>query len=170
MRVVCEQCGNEFERCVGHVNRARKKGYGLFCGRRCAGLARRTTKTKAQRVAEKAEYDREYRARNSDMLKRKKAAYHKRTYDPAKAAVERKKRSAAHAEYCRRPEYRAWKRKYDKKHRARKMFGEFADAYLVLGDLDREVLSRMSRYEIGLANGTINKALTRKRIDAAISR
>ena len=79
----------------------------------------------------KAEYDRKYRARNRKRLKAEKAAYFQRTYDPAKAAVERKKRMSKHVEYCRQPEYKAWKKKYDKKRRLAR-FGDFKEAYAVL--------------------------------------
>ena len=68
-----------------------------------------------------------------------------------------------HVEYCRRPEYRASKREYDRKHRAQQDFGPFAEAALILGDLDAEIATRASRYEIYSANGTLNKALRRKR-------
>jgi hypothetical protein len=40
------------------------------------------------------------------MLKAKKRAYFERTYDPRKAAVERKKRMHLHVAYCREPRYK----------------------------------------------------------------
>ena len=82
---------------------------------------------------EKAAYDREYRKKNLAWIKAKKADYFQRTYDPVKAAKERKKRMPEHVEYCRQPKYRAYKRKYDRKRRASK-FGEFAEAYEALKD------------------------------------
>ncbi len=42
----------------------------------------------------------EYRRKNRAALKAKKAERHKRTYDPVKAAVVRKKRMPRHVEYC----------------------------------------------------------------------
>jgi len=78
----------------------------LFCGRTCAGLARRKWKSREQLVAEKRDYDAKYRESNAAMLKAKKAAYHVATYDPATAAIARRKRAPQHAEYCRRPEYK----------------------------------------------------------------
>jgi len=147
----------------GAVSRARKGGKRLFCDRKCFGLSRRQNKTDEQKKAEKAEYDRQYRENNREMLKAKKAAYFQKTYDPIKAAIHRKTRSTAHAEYCRRPEYKLWKKEYDRKYRAKKYYGEYADAYLSLVDLEREVLSRQSRYEIDLQNGKLNKSQIRKR-------
>lgn len=97
--------------------------------------------------ARKAAYDKRYRKLNRARLKAEHAAYFQRTYDPVKAAVERKKRMPKHVEYCRQPWYVAWKREYDKKRRARK-FGAFADAYKVLLQLVKEVKKQMpDRFE-----------------------
>jgi len=95
----------------------------------------------------KARYDKEYRKKNRRRIKARAAAYFQRTYDPVKAAKERKKRMPYHVEYCRQPWYRAYKREYDKKRRARK-FGAFADAYKVLLQLMKEVKKQMpDRFE-----------------------
>lgn len=147
----------------GHINRSRKQGAPLYCSRECAGIGRRKNKTEDQKKEEKRLYDAEYRRKNRAMLKAKKAAYHKRTYDPAAAAVERKKRAAQHAEYCRRPEYKTWKRGYDRQYRAKRDYGEFWEAYLALRDLDQEVDARASRYDVYLENGRLNGAQQRKR-------
>lgn len=162
LRFRCAHCGAKTAKPAGAVNRARAIGAPLYCNKKCAGLGRRKHKTKAQRVAEKAAYDREYRAKNLDRLKAEKRAYFQRTYDPVAAAAYRKKRMPRHVEYCRRPEYRKWKSGYDRRYRARE-FGPFADCYLLLLDIDREVNSRMSDYDVRCANGTINKRLKRKR-------
>lgn len=158
----CAQCGASFECERGAANRAAKRGAPLYCGRICSGLGRRKHLDKDVLVERKRLYDMEYRRRNRDLLKAKKAAYFRATYDPQKAAIDRKARMSRHVEYCRRPEYRAYKAAYDRQYRARE-YGEFADAFNLLLDLEGEVLSRMTRYEIGLANGTINKALKRRR-------
>ena len=68
-----------------------------------------------------------------------------------------------HVEYCRRPDYRKWKQNYDRKYRAAKDFGAFGEAAIILNDLQNEILSRASRYEIDLASGTLNKKLQRRR-------
>lgn len=159
----CSRCGNETNRPTGHVNRARARGDNLYCSRACSGFARRTGKTVEERKAEKSAYDREYRKRDPEELKARKAAYHKATYDPAKAAVERKAKSAQHAEYCRRPEYRQWKKAYDRQYRANKEYGEFADCFLLVMDIREECLSRMTDYEIRLEKGTLNKSTKRRR-------
>ena len=163
MRYRCAHCGKVAEKAAGHVNRARERGLNLYCNRRCSGLGRRIGKTKAQRVIEKAAYDAAYRASNRAMLKAKKQNYHKRTYDPSKAAVVRKANMPRHVEYCRQPEYRRKKKAYDRKHRATKFFGPFAEAAMLLSDLNLEINGRMNRHEIRYQNGTTNKAQRRKR-------
>ena len=97
--------------------------------------------------AQKAAYDKKYRKRNMERIRANHAAYFRRTYDPVKAAIERKKRMPAHVLYCRQPWYRAYKRRYDAQRRAKK-FGGFADAYKVLLALQREVRKQMpDRFE-----------------------
>ena len=164
MKFTCAHCGKTAEKPTGEVNRARKAGLRVFCDRRCSGLGRRKPfKPKAQRVAEKREYDAAYRVKNLAILKAKKRAYHKRTYDPAKERVARNKRMKWHVAYCRRPEYRSWKKGYDRKYRSKRLFGPFAEAAMLAVDLNREIKSRSSNYEIRLQNGTINKRQTRTR-------
>lgn len=159
----CAHCDKPLHKGAGEINRARKAGLKLYCDRRCAGLGKRVGKSKAQKVAEKRLYDIGYREANLARIKAGKVAYFKATYDPAKARIERKARAAEHAEYCRRPEYRAWKVEYDRVYRAKKEFGPFWESALLLLQVDEEVSSRMSRYEIYMANGTLNKSLRRKR-------
>lgn len=161
----CPQCGAEFDAKTGSLNRARKIGAPLYCGRVCAGLARRLTSppTEAERKETKRLYDARRRVEKAEEIKAKKRDYFKRTYDPARAAVERKKKMPRHVEYCRRPEYKAWKREYDKRYLAEKKFGEFAEVALLLQDIEREVEQRATRYEIYRTNGTLNKAQTRRR-------
>lgn len=160
---ICAYCQRKASQPVGAVNRARKIGAPLYCDRECAGFGRRHNKTKAERVEEKRLYDAEYRRKNRAMLKAKKHEYFKRTYDPAKAAVERKKRASAHVEYCRRPEYREWKRGYDRQYRAVKEYGEYADCFLLVQDIRAECLSQHSDYEIRMSKGTFGKSQQRKR-------
>ena len=160
---ICAFCGNVAQRLPRDINRAAQGGHPLFCNRKCFSLSRRKHKTKAQKVEEKRVYDAEYRVRNPAMLRAKKHAYFKRTYDPVKAAIDRKAKMPRHVAYCQRPEYRAWKAEYDRRHSANKDFGPFAECHLLLQDIDKEVCSRMTDYEVRMANGTINKKLSRRR-------
>jgi hypothetical protein len=162
MKITCGHCGKTAKKCAGEVNRARKAGAPLYCDRTCSGLARRKHQTKAELVERKRIYDARYREKNRAALKAKKAAYFQRTYDPAAAAIERQKRMPYHAEYCRQPAYRAKKHQYDKKRYATK-FGPYAECHMLLMDLETEIASRMTKYEIMLANGTLCKAQKRRR-------
>lgn len=163
LKYLCAHCGREANKPAGHVNRARARGLNLYCNRKCSGFGRRDGKTKAQRVEEKRLYDIEYRAKNREMLKRKHREYHVRTYDPVVAAAYRKKRMPKHVEYCRQPEYRVWKKGYDRKYRSKKLYGPFDEAFMVLMDLDNEIKQRSNKYEIYQQNGTLNKTQTRRR-------
>lgn len=163
MLVACSHCGTLIEKAAGSVNRAQKLGKPLFCNKTCFGLSRRAGKSLEQKKEEKRLYDMEYRAKNLELIKQRKADYFKQTYDPVKAAEGRKKRMPQHVEYCRRPEYKVYKQSYDAQYRAKKLYGEYHEAFLLLLQIDREVEARASKYEIGLTNGTINKAQTRRR-------
>lgn len=162
MKYKCAHCGKTADKAAGHVNRARQQGLNLYCNRRCSGLGRRQGKTKAQRIEEKRLYDIEYRKKNLEMLKAKKREYFQRTYDPAKAAVYRKKRMPIHVEYCRQPKYKAWKKEYDRKYRAAE-YGEFAEAYMLTLDLNREIKERDTNEQVKYQNGGTNKAQRRRR-------
>jgi hypothetical protein len=159
---LCKHCGETTKQSWGAINRAAKLGKPVYCDRKCAGLAHRADKTPEQKKEEKRLYDMNYRATNPT-LKERKAAYHKRTYNPDKAAEHRKKRAPYHAEYCRQPEYRRWKAEYDKVHLARKQYGDFAEAVIALRELEQEVLDTADRTDIYAANGTLNKKQTRRR-------
>lgn len=161
--IQCASCGKTCEKSASHYNRAMKMGANLYCGKVCAGRGRRVAKTAAQKKEEKRLYDMQYREKNQARIQQNKAAYFKRTYDPVVAAVARKERSADHAEYCRRPEYVVWKREYDQKYRARKEYGDFWQSFLILRSIEKEVAERATKQEIAAANGTLNKAQTRKR-------
>lgn len=161
----CSHCGKPILGPASRVNRAVAAGLPLFCGRVCFGLSRRLVNppTEAERKSAKRLYDERRRIEKSDEIKAWKRAYYQRTKNPERERINRAKTMHRHVEYCRRPEYRAWKKEYDKSHCARKQFGQFAEAALILRDLETEVEQRASRYEIGITNGTINKAQLRKR-------
>jgi hypothetical protein len=162
MRIKCAHCGRAAEKSSGEVNRARKVGLRLYCGRRCSGLGRRKHIPKSALVYRKKLYDQEYRAKNLETIKAKKRDYNARTYDPEKARIERKAKMPRHIEYCRRPEYKRWKSEYDRKRRDA-AFGPFAEAARLCIDLNREIKGRMTTHEIKWQNRTTNKAQFRRR-------
>lgn len=161
-KIVCAQCKRPARKATGAVRRSWRIGAPVYCGRRCAGLARRKHKTKTQRTEEKRLYDAAYREKNLARLKAQKRAYHLRTYDPVKAAKDRKKKMARHVEYCRQPAYKAKKHAYDARRYA-EQFGPFADCHRLLKELNAEIAGRMSRYDIYMANGRYDKYAERRR-------
>lgn len=162
MKITCPHCGKTAEKEPNAVNRARREGNRIYCSRRCSSLGRRKHVPKAVKRLLKKLYDAEYRTKNLAWIKAKKAAYFQRTYDPEKARIERKKRAAAHAEYCRQPEYRRWKSDYDRKRRDA-AYGPFAEAARLCIDLSRATREVMTDEEIRQANDTFNKTQRRRR-------
>lgn len=159
----CDQCGKPITVLTGHYNRSKSRGARIFCGRSCAGLSRRVDRSDAEKVAAKAAYDREYRAKNAKRLKAEKAEWYQRTRDPVKEAAIRKERMHLHVAYCQRPEYKKWKREYDRRYLAQKRYGEFAECFLLTQEIRKECLEQQSDYEIRLAAGTLNKKTQRRR-------
>lgn len=163
MLIACGYCNKLAEKCTGEVNRAKKSSSPIYCNRICAGLGRRTNKTKEQKKLEKREYDKEYREKNFEARAVQKAAYHKLTYDPVKQREYNQRRMPFHIEYCRRPEYRESKKAYDRIYNAKRDYGEFWEHQLLILDIEKEALSKQSRYEIMLEKGVLNKSNKRKR-------
>ncbi len=160
----CAHCGLPVNQPQSAINRALRAGKPLYCNKTCAGIARRRAAplTDAERRAAKSLYDAQRRTELADRIKAEKAAYFQRTYDPAKAAIERKATMPRHVEYCRRPEYRKKKAEYDRRKRF-EAYGPFADAAMLLEDLETEISSRASRYEIYIANGRFTRSAQRRR-------
>jgi hypothetical protein len=107
----------------------------------------------------KADYDREYRAKNKESLKTKKDIYYK---SPAGRAMQKRNRDkfkGSHAEYIKTPKYKAWKKEYDHKFRLKKQYGEFWEAGSVLVKLNEILPSKQIKYNQGL----INKSQKRKK-------
>lgn len=165
MIITCPQCGCQVDKRAGEVNRAKAAGRTLYCGRECAGLARRhDTRTPEQKKADKAAYDTNYRAKNREMLKAKKAAYYAENHDREKERATRQKRMPQHLEYCRRPEYRAKKKVYDRQYRAEKFYGELAEAFVLTLEIRDAALEKAGGdYELRLMKGTLSKSQKRRR-------
>lgn len=159
MQIICAYCGKAAEKKTGHANRAIKSGLRLFCGKECSGLGRRQNKSTEQKKLEKAKYDNQYRRR--DYVKQKRHEYFLRDYaaNPEKYRKERQRRMQAHIEYCRQPEYREKKKEYDRTHRARKFYGDFAEAALILFQIEEFIDNRQIKNNLGLNN----KSQKRKR-------
>lgn len=161
----CGFCGKEGHKPSGHINRSAKKGAGLYCNLTCSAQAKslRQYRSPEQKIENKKIYDERYRAENRAMLAKKKADRHLLTYDPLKQREFNQARMKDHVEYCRRPEYRAKKKKYDRVYRAQRDYGEFWEASLIVQDIDNEVKTRMDNVELARAKGTLNKTKQRRR-------
>jgi len=108
-------------------------------------------------------YDQNRRVTHAELLKQQKADYHRRTYDQEKQRRYNQENMAHHVEYCRRPEYVEYKREYDAEYRARKQYGDFWEAFVLLLKVEREVKEREDKFSIAATNGTLNKKQTRRR-------
>lgn len=168
MIIICAYCKKEVDKRPGHVNRAKRIGAPLYCDVVCAGHGRRKPpKTTEQKKAEKAVYDANYREVNASKLKVSKAKYYQaRRLKPGfleKEKQRRKENMHRHVEYCQKPEYKAYKQGYDRKYRAQKDHGDFWESALLVLDIRRECLSKMSKVDIMLTKGTYGKSQKRKR-------
>jgi hypothetical protein len=157
---VCQYCGAVVKQSRSSINRALREGKPLHCNRVCAGLARRVPL--GQKKESKRLYDAQRRAEKAAEISVKKAAYYQRTRDPVKERERRLANMGRHVEYCRRPEYRAYKADYDRQLRASE-YGEYAEAYLLLLDLEREIRARSTWYERAKTRGYFTRAAQQRR-------
>lgn len=155
----CAHCGLELNKSNGAINRAKKDNRLLFCNRTCFGLSKRLNKSKDQIKEEKRLYDIQYRNKNSELIKVKNAAFAKTEAGRAMQKRNRNKRKEQHLAYCSTPEYRACKKEYDKKHRAKKLYGELWESSLILNEIINQIDTKELRFDKGL----YNKSQKRKR-------
>lgn len=156
MNLVCCYCDKPFkvkENNIGQRKKSIRLGLPIYCGRKCAGLGRRTNETKEEKQAIKSWYDMFLRVSMTEeerMLDSiKNALYFQMDYNanPEKYKAQRQKKMPKHVEYCRNPEYKKWKKSYDEKYRAQKDFGEFAEAAVILKKIDQIVDSKKIRID-----------------------
>ncbi len=159
----CPVCADGFTKPQSAINRAARIGAPIYCGRLCAGIARRNGKSLEQKRAEKREYDMARRKEKACEIKAAKAEYYQRTRDPVKEAVKRKERMPKHIAYCRRPEYRARKQEYDLQYRNKKEFGDFWESAILALEIRRQCLALLDDTEIRRNAGTLNKHQQRRR-------
>jgi hypothetical protein len=156
----CDYCGKE----INKIKRCKN----VYCNKECSGLARRKNKSSEQSKMEKAEYDRQYRLKNKEILKRKKQEYFKKDYseNPEKYKEKRRKRYSKHLEYLNKPEYKAYKKQYDRVYRAKKQFGELWESHILLVDIESLIPNKEVKQQLNL----INKSQKRKRNYESIKR
>jgi len=161
----CPICKAKFSRRLAYYKVAQSKGLNSYCDKKCAGIGRRDGKTIEQKKKEKAEYDRKYRKEYSEEIKAEKAAKFKIDYaaNPEKYREERKRRYPKHLEYLNTPKYKAWKKEYDLKHLAKKDYGVFWEAAILLKELETFLLT-IRPDGIKFQMGITNKTQKRKRL------
>jgi hypothetical protein len=170
--LTCPVCGSLHEKAASHVNRSNKNGWGIYCGKSCSSIARKKNKSVAQKREEKRVYDEKRRngERREEILA-KKRDYHKRTYDPIKAAKYRKLRMQYHVEYCRSHEYKEYKSKYDKEYKAKKKYGDFWESAVLANEIRRYVVDKCGGpYEVNYAKGRYGRSQKARREFAAAKR
>lgn len=148
----------------------------MYCNRTCCGLARRVERSAEDKKVRKAAYD---LARRNGELREKilaeKRERHRRTYTPEKGREYRATRNFDHTEYCRRyyadPERKAAKVRYDRERRAQLDYGPFAEAAMLLVDLEKEIIRREpDGYERRKARGYYERTAQQRKRNAGISR
>jgi hypothetical protein len=164
MIIACPICTFRFECCAGRYNRALKISAPLYCSKLCSGLGRRSQQTTWQKKQAKSEYDRKRREEKREILraKKRKAYVANKQAILEKMKVYRKIRMPKHLEYCMRPEYRAKKHDYDIARNAA-AYGEFAETWRLLIELQKEIRSQATAYERRVANGYYTRSAKRRR-------
>lgn len=149
MKHKCAYCGKPSGRSPGEINRAQKQGLKLYCNRKCAGLGRRVNKTTDEKKEEKQWYDLFYRQMMADELKQKKAAWHKKHYsaNPDHYRQKRMSKRAYHKQYVSTATYRAYKQRYDERHRAEKIYGEYAESAILIKQITSLIDKQQSRQD-----------------------
>jgi len=104
-----------------------------------------------------------------EKIKKAKAENYQKNRDPEKERIKRKENMHRHVEYCRKPEYKAKKSDYDKKKRLDE-YGYFSECKKLLMELEKEIRSRITRYEIYVANGRFTRSAIERRRELCRSR
>lgn len=159
MIIICPHCKKEADIKNGYINRARKLGVPRYCSKKCSGLARKIYRTESEKKLIKKNYDKQYRDRGYVYMIKAVRFFYDYENNPEKYRTIRRKKQKAHNEYCRRPEYREYKKEYDHAHKHKLKYGEFWEAASILTKLNEILPSKQIKYNQGL----INKSQKRKR-------
>ncbi len=166
VEIVCPFCSCKKMKYKGHVNRANKIGAPVYCSKLCSALARKDNKSIEQKKSEKAEYDRVYREKNEAALKVKRHNWFMQDYaaNPEKYRQFRKDKYQKHLEYLSTPEYKAWKKKYDRRYHSSKKYGEFGECAVLLEEIEQILVQHIPRHERYVDKNSYNKSQKRKRL------
>ena len=164
-KFICHHCGKESEKYTGHVNRALKMGNNIYCTRVCAGLGRRVERSEEEKKRIKSEYDKQRTDKHELWYLLYRAFEFRVDYEenPEKYKKERERKYEAHLKYLQTDKYKAWKKKYDEKFRARKEFGIYWECAILLKQLEEQLL-KIRPDGIKFQMGITNKTQKRKRL------
>lgn len=108
-------------------------------------------------------YDARRRIEKSELIKAQKAKFCKTPAGRAMQKRNREKTKDYHLEYCRSPEYKNWKRSYDRVHRAKFYHGQFWECMLLIDEIEKEVIKRVpDKYERLKMRGVIDRCIARR--------
>ena len=168
MNLVCCHCHTSFtvkENNRGQRLRSIRLGLPIYCGKKCAGIGRRSNETPEEKKVYKQWYDLFIRASKTEDEKildslQKLVLFHlDYKANPEKYRQARQRRMPAHIEYCRQPKYKEYKKGYDEQYRAKKDYGEYWEAAIALKNLDKEIDYRESKRQ----NKLYHKSTTKRK-------
>ena len=168
MKLICCYCDRIFkvkENNIGQRNKSILLWLPIYCNKKCAGLGRRSKETPEQKRDIKSWYDmflRESMTEDEKIFESFSGlVYFHMDYkaNPDKYKEWRNKRMPKHVEYCRQPDYKEYKKGYDELYRAKKDYGEYWEAAIVLKNLDEEIDYRESKRQ----NKIYNKSTTKRK-------
>ncbi|TSE11262.1 hypothetical protein [Aquimarina algiphila] len=107
----CNHCGKKVNKTQGAINRALREGKPMFCNKQCHWESRRFTTEKKKAI--KREYDKEYRKKNFERIKKRNQQYNKTEEGRATQKRNRENRKDKHLEYCRKPDQKEKTKKRD---------------------------------------------------------
>ena len=174
MEIVCAYCGQFAEKRTGDVNRAKTRGAPIYCGKVCSGLAKRLDPDAKREAAARRQREYWQRPENAARKKARAAELFQQSKQPGGWYPQHRERMRTDPEYrakhkacqarCQaRPDWKARKQEYDREWRATRHYGNMAEAFLVLMELESEVEKRIEWLDLQSEKGTANKCQTRRR-------
>lgn len=120
----CDGCNGRFEKDLRYYNRAIKLNAKMFCSRKC--YEKTLLKDPIKKETERNIYIKNYRNANRESMKRKRHEYHKRVYGD---------------------EIKIRGKKYLRKWRAKKEYGEFWESAIIIFDIYKLLRDQRNAYE-----------------------
>lgn len=157
--ITCAHCGNKSMKPNSAVNRARRDGKEMFCGRGCFAAFRITKKE--DKLAKKRVWASKFREENADEITQYNREWAANHYDiKTKHGRENRRKKKEYDERHRLENPEMYKAK-GRRCKAKRRYGDYAEVWFLLRELRQEVLSKHTDYELRRLNETDHK--TRKR-------